>query len=533
MYHYNLVITLCSNDPLLETETRKIAPLERFEHSVVVCRKWTPSALADADILILDLPALPALADIRALCRQDALVVLCADQQQRVALQSTDWQFLDALWLKPFDAAYIAFNLRQLFLGIKVIKDRNLYLTYLDTAIDSIPDLVWFKDLRGAHLKVNTGFCQAVGKPKEVVEGRGHYFIWDLKKEEYEKGEYVCLETEDVVIAERKTCLFDEKVKSKNGMRQFKTHKSPLFDDRGKLMGTVGIAHDVTDLQNMDAELEIILRSLPFAIIVTDNDNTIIKTNETFDDAFQTRGKDLIGAKYDVWKHTMFNTLSVENKEGYAEATICFDGVTKIMEVHEETIFDVFHNQVGQLCFYRDVTIERTFEQQILHNANTDVLTGLYNRRFFYTFMEANRTAKQVSLLYLDIDNFKKINDTYGHQIGDQALITVATAIRETFPDDLTARVGGDEFLIAILGDCEVQVLEHHAGLLLQRLQERFQASHSFQVLSASIGIACTRNPEMDIDELIKEADMALYAAKRGGKSQYWLYTSDLSENRS
>lgn len=533
MYHYNLIITLCSNDTLLETETRKIAPLERFEHSVIVCRDWTPSALAEADIIILDLPALPALNDIRQLCRADALIALCADQEHLVSLQPAALQFLDALWVKPFTTAYIAFNLHQLLLKIKLIKDRNLYLTYLDTAIDSIPDLVWFKDLRGAHLKVNIGFCQAVGKPKEVVEGRGHYFIWDLKKEEYEKGEYVCLETEDIVIAKRKTCLFDEKVKSKNGMRQFKTHKSPLFDDRGELMGTVGIAHDVTDLQNMDAELEIILRSLPFAIIVTDNDNTIIKTNENFDATFRTRGKDLIGAKYDIWKHTVFDALSVENKEGYAEAQICSNGETKILEVHEETIFDVFQNKVGQLCFYRDVTIERTFEQQILHNANTDALTELYNRRFFYAFMEVNRTLKQVSLLYLDIDNFKKVNDTYGHQTGDQALITVASAIRETFPNDLTARVGGDEFLIAILGDCELPTLEQQANLLLQRLSEHFQATESFQALSASIGIAFTQDPEMDIDELIKEADMALYAAKRGGKSQYRVYTPDLYETRS
>lgn len=74
------------------------------------------------------------------------------------------------------------------------------------------------------------------------------------------------------MLEERRTCLFDEMVKSKQGMRQFKTYKSPLFDDDGTILGTVGIAHDVTDLANMGAELEIFLRNMPFAILISGND---------------------------------------------------------------------------------------------------------------------------------------------------------------------------------------------------------------------------------------------------------------------
>ena len=69
------------------------------------------------------------------------------------------------------------------------------------------------------------------------------------EKEEYEQGEYICLESEEIVLQEKKTCIFDEKVKTKHGMRQFKTYKSPIFDDNEQLIGTVGIAHDVTDLE--------------------------------------------------------------------------------------------------------------------------------------------------------------------------------------------------------------------------------------------------------------------------------------------
>ncbi|MEI3479811.1 MAG: PAS domain-containing protein [Bilophila sp.] len=178
----------------------------------------------------------------------------------------------------------------------------GLQKVYLNTTIDSIPNLVWFKDVGGAHLKVNDAFCDAVGKTKRQIEGRGHYYIWDLKKEEYEKGEYVCLETDDTVLEKGRTCLFDEMVKSRRGMLQFKTYKSPLFDEDGAIMGTVGIAHDVTALKNMDVELEIILGSIPFAVLIRDAAGRVVKVNAKLGDYFQIAAEKITGSDYADWK---------------------------------------------------------------------------------------------------------------------------------------------------------------------------------------------------------------------------------------
>ena len=114
-----------------------------------------------------------------------------------------------------------------------------------------------------------------------------------MKKEEYEQGEYICLESEEIVLQEKKTCIFDEKVKTKHGMRQFKTYKSPIFDDNEQLIGTVGIAHDVTDLENMGAELEVILRNLPFAVLLTNEAGKIINANDICSQYF-TEGKEAL-----------------------------------------------------------------------------------------------------------------------------------------------------------------------------------------------------------------------------------------------
>ena len=284
MYRCKLDIRIFSEDPLLLADVRNIAPLERFEHEVSGYRSFSPEAVRGSDIIVLDLPVAERPEAVRALCKPGAILVFCMEPEAFAVLRTPSLEAADDIWVKPFHRDFGAVRFKKILAGIKHRKDSRLTQTYLDTIIDSIPDLIWFKDVKGSHLKVNNGFCHAVGKKKEDVQGRGHYYIWDLKKEEYEQGEYICLESDEIVLEERRTCLFDEMVKSKQGMRQFKTYKSPLFDDDGTILGTVGIAHDVTDLANMGAELEIFLRNMPFAILISGNDGRIINVNAKFEE---------------------------------------------------------------------------------------------------------------------------------------------------------------------------------------------------------------------------------------------------------
>ena len=161
----------------------------------------------------------------------------------------------DELWPLPLPAGYAEKRFAALLSLIRGQRKAERNALFLDAVIDTSPDLIWFKDLEGRHLKVNEAFCAAVGKTKQQVEGRGHYYIWDIPPEEYANGEYVCLETEEIVLAKRKRCLFDEKVKCRQGMRQFKTYKAPLMDQDGTMIGTVGVAQDVTRLNKTTSML--------------------------------------------------------------------------------------------------------------------------------------------------------------------------------------------------------------------------------------------------------------------------------------
>lgn len=521
MFYDNLTVLIFSADPVLEAEVRRTPLPEGVSCAVQSARECLSGQMKQADMVIWDLPApIPPREDgkpgaYRVVCLEKS--VLCGD-----GFEMPD---ADGLWERPFGGSYLSCRFQQAVSCFRGRKEARLTQIWLDTAIDSIPDLVWFKDLRGAHLKVNESFCQAVGKTKKQVQGRGHYYIWDLKQEEYEKGEYVCLETEEAVIRAGKTCLFDEMVKSKNGLRQFKTYKSPIYADDGAMVGTVGIAHDVTDLQNMNAELDILLRSLPFAVSVEDDNGIIVNVNEQFEEYFGTGGA--VGRPHSQWLNDLLGSNSAV-WEG-SDLLVPSESGTRILEYHENPILDVFGDRVGRFRMFRDVTIERAYEHQMLHNASTDFLTGLYNRRYFYEYVES-RLDDLTGVLYLDIDHFKQINDTYGHQIGDTALAMAAQALRCACPDDLIARVGGDEFLIAVLDGREEKELEGRADAVLTSIASTFCTSEEARALSASVGIALRADPEESLDELIRRADVALYTAKSRGKARWCRYAPDMEQ---
>lgn len=159
----------------------------------------------------------------------------------------------DRLWIVPVtdgkkrNEALIQSCYAQLLHDMKTEADAEKGYACFETLINSTPDLVWFKNVQGDHMMVNDAFCSTVNKTKKDIYKKSHYYIWDIPKEEYEQGNYVCLESEEIVMAAKKTVLFEETVKSKTGMKQFKTYKSPVLDRRGTVFGTCGIAHDVTD----------------------------------------------------------------------------------------------------------------------------------------------------------------------------------------------------------------------------------------------------------------------------------------------
>ena len=171
----------------------------------------------------------------------------------------------------------------------------------------------------------------------------------------------------------------------------------------------------------------------------------------------------------------------------------------------------------------RDITERKRLEEELKAQSLRDELTGLYNRRGFFTLAEqeikeANRSMKKIFIIFLDLDGLKEINDRFGHKEGDNALIAVSKILKQNFREpDIIARIGGDEFVVMAL-DIQDGIKEEVLKNRIKRGVERYVKEHSPPYnFSISIGISeyDPRNP-LDIEELLSLADKKMYEEKIG-----------------
>ena len=196
----------------------------------------------------------------------------------------------------------------------------------------------------------------------------------------------------------------------------------------------------------------------------------------------------------------------------------------------------VFEGSSGRFITYvlRDLTERKQFERQLMHLANHDPLTNLPNRKFFQDRLgisldEAALNGEQLAVLFLDLDRFKLINDTFGHALGDKLLLMVAERLAGCFRkgDDILARQGGDEFVVVLQGLSGRQDAASVAQKIMGAFAHAFQLEEHEVFVSASIGIAFYPSDAIDAGDLIRCADSAMYQAKEQGLG-YQFYRPDL-----
>ena len=189
----------------------------------------------------------------------------------------------------------------------------------------------------------------------------------------------------------------------------------------------------------------------------------------------------------------------------------------------------------GTVVLVEDITERRDAEARISHLARYDELTALPNRVNFRDEMErllaiSHSAARLSALLFVDLDQFKQVNDTLGHPCGDELLCAVADRLREMLrPEDFVARFGGDEFVVF---QQNIKSDEDAAGLarrIVDRLSERYEIDNHLVEIGASVGIAMTSPPGISADTLMKNADMALYRAKADGRGTFCFFREEMA----
>ncbi len=342
----------------------------------------------------------------------------------------------------------------------------------------------------------------------------------------------------------------------------------PIRDSAGKVLGTFAIyqrqpgkpsgadlelIHRAANLASIaiekkraDAELQLassVYQASAEAILVTDAHNRVVAVNPAFTRVTgytmeEIRGQDpkllksgrTPRAEYEAmwqalaksgqWQGEIWNRR--KNGEEYAEwLTI-------------NSLYDENGDIYRRIAMFSDITEKKRTAELVWRQANYDTLTGLPNRNLFYDRLhqdikKTQRAEQTLALLYIDLDRFKEVNDTLGHDAGDELLREAATRIVASVREsDTVARLGGDEFTIVLPGLININRVEQVAQAVNEALALPFVLHGQLIYISASIGIALCPTDAVDVENLLKSADQAMYAAKEQGRNGFSYFTESM-----
>lgn len=470
----------------------------------------SPDILGNVDVAVACTPLPASVADLRRKIGRGVLV-LCLTLEEESGLSDEEVSLVDDIWILPFGMKRICKRLANIVGKIQKECEAGIRMRWFDSLIDIMEDLVWVKGADGVHLKVNQAFCKAAGKTRRMIEGRTHSEIWG-------GDDAGCRASETEVIKNGTVGHFEEMIVTGGEKRHLVTHKAPFYGPGDTILGTIGIGHDITSMLNLNMEIEIFIEAMPFPLVLTREDGRISHLNKKFEEIFGESRKDMIGTVYAGWQAWAFEKSAPE-VTGSAMRFVHGDGKL-IVSIIATPYNDIFGNNLGTIYIFRDVTAEKQLEAHIWKAANEDPLTGLANRHALSSWHAERKDGERLHLLYIDLDNFKQVNDRYGHKAGDDVLRHMAKAIRDVFPNDFAARLGGDEFLICVTEDPGKETLETLAASLQERLQSWFSSDERLRDISLSIGIRPDCDPTTPIGQLIREADETMYLAKKNGKAR-------------
>jgi diguanylate cyclase (GGDEF)-like protein/PAS domain S-box-containing protein len=299
----------------------------------------------------------------------------------------------------------------------------------------------------------------------------------------------------------------------------------------------------VEELRNSEARFRRLSESGIIGIVYFDAEGRIIDANDKFLEMIGSNREELTGGRVRRWIRLVPPEWNRRMREAYSE----FKATDRITPYETEYLkrdgsrfWGLFgaaklEGQADGIAFIVDITERKRLEEEITHMAHHDVLTGLPNRRLFmelirFEIAEARRNRKKTGLLFLDLDRFKEVNDTLGHEAGDQLLKTVAERLRSAIRDsDAVARMGGDEFSILLAGITRPEDITEIARKILDAFKEKSViAGHEFTI-TTSMGISVYPDDSESIESLFRYADIALYHAKNRGRNTFEFYNPDIN----
>lgn len=332
-------------------------------------------------------------------------------------------------------------------------------------------------------------------------------------------------------------------------VRDVEVHSSPVKTRMGNLL--FSIIYDISErrlieeaLARSEAFSSTMLKSIPLPVFYKDRDGRYLDCNQTFLEWTGQQREELIGRTvFDLWEQELAEAYDLRDRElmegeqqlqEYEGQLLDGDGKKRDVLFHKAKVHDHAGRLVGMVGVVLDITDRKRDEESIRQLAMHDELTQLPNRRLIRQRLEQVQESGQrndlcSALLFLDLDNFKPLNDLHGHEAGDQLLVEVARRLKASVRQrDTVGRLGGDEFVVILdaLGENHEQSAERVLRLaekIRQRLSEPYQLDATLHSCTASIGAVLFCSYESSVDSLLHQADLAMYEAKSAGRNKVYL----------
>ncbi|TWA85677.1 PAS domain S-box-containing protein/diguanylate cyclase (GGDEF)-like protein [Azospirillum brasilense] len=421
----------------------------------------------------------------------------------------------------------------------------------LQSLIDSMPDIVFFKDVNGTYLKVNRAMLDYAGRPPL---GLTDHRLFDAETA-------VRRRRTDQIAMQKGFSRSEEWFVHPDGRRVLmETAKAVCLDRSGKMLGVVGIARDITErrqtekqLLRQHALLQGIIDTIPDAVFFKDRDGVLRKANRAFASWTGRPLEQLIGLdSHEIWPDEMADGIRAGDASVYAEgqprrneeSIPLPDGGRIWVEILKAPIRDAGNELLGLVGVGRDITLRKAAEEDLRrseaekdHLANHDALTGLPNRRLLFdrldvALVRSRRSGRSLALLFIDLDGFKAVNDRMGHDCGDEVLRIAAARIAGCLRrSDTVARVGGDEFTIVLEDVTSAADAGGVAAKIVEAVALPIPVQGMTAVIGASVGIALSQSDGSDARSLLVAADGAMYRAKQAGRGTHVFYKDILRKN--
>jgi diguanylate cyclase (GGDEF)-like protein/PAS domain S-box-containing protein len=307
----------------------------------------------------------------------------------------------------------------------------------------------------------------------------------------------------------------------------------------------IGTVQDVTAFREAEKEGRLgadVFRHTSDAIVVLDTDYKVVDANPAFSRLLERDPETILGCAVDQllsfegegseWR------TKIDAEGGWRGEAVCRPDSTASLPVYVtlNAVRDVHDRLLSYVAICRDISAEKANQQQLWHVANHDSLTGLPNRSLFMDRVQqaeriARRNQSQFALLLLDLDGFKQVNDSRGHAVGDALLGGVAARLTELVRDsDTVARLAGDEFTVLLTDVRERDALAGFVSQLIARVSDPYLIENEPTTITVSAGVALYPEDADSASSLLRNADQAMYAAKRAGKNRFSFCTGPASD---